>query len=263
MYAVGLFIAVLIGIVLGLVGGGGSILTVPLLNTFFSTTMLLATTYSLIVVTVSSLFGFSQRIKSNEVDFKTGIQFAVPSMIVAFSIRYWVMPLFPIQFDYGNIIVSRDVIITSLLIVVMLFTAARMVQGNRSHSNKSSNRFISIVIFGVMTGLLSGFIGAGGGFIIVPILIRMGLDLRKAVGTSMLIITIQSIVALVGDFFNPEIRAAGIDWKLVIIISLLTIVGVYIGTLLQKRISSLWLKRIFAAILFAVAIGMLIKMIIN
>jgi len=266
VHIAGLIISILIGIVLGLVGGGGSILTVPLVNYFFDTSMLLATTYSLIVVTASSLFGFTQRIASKEINFKIGFYFAVPSMLVAFSIRYWVMPLFPIQFSIFKFELSRDIVITSLLIIVMLYTAINMLrkkhveQEQEAHTNRN---FLSILIFGIFTGLLSGFIGAGGGFIIVPILMGLGLNMRTAVGTSMFIITIQSFVALIGDFFNPEIMEIGIDWKLVGLITALTIAGVFIGTKLQKKVPTIWLSRIFSFILMVVAIGLLFKLLNN
>lgn len=264
MHILGLIISVLIGIVLGLVGGGGSILTVPLVNYFFDTSMLMATTYSLIVVTASSLFGVMQRISSGDINFKIGIYFAIPSMLIAFSIRYWIMPLFPIQFSILKLELSRDLVITTLLIIVMLFTAINMLRKKHDENKVHENHnFFHILIFGIITGMLSGFIGAGGGFIIVPILMQLGLTMRSAVGTSMFIITIQSLVALIGDFFNPEIMNIGIDWKLVGLLTILTIAGVFIGTKLHKKVPTIWLSRIFSFVLMLVAIGMLIKLLNN
>ena len=116
------------------------------------------------------------------------------------------------------------------------------------------------MLFGVLTGLLSGFIGAGGGFIIVPILIRLGMDIRKAVGTSMFIISIQSAIALSGDIFNPQIVAeGGIDWVLVSVITSLTVGGVLVGTYLQRYFSGKLLRRVFSFILIAVALGILFQ----
>jgi uncharacterized membrane protein YfcA len=125
MYAIGLIISLLIGIVLGLVGGGGSILTVPLVHYFFGTTIFLSTTYSLFVVAVAASVGVSTRIKKNQVDFRGGVMFVIPSMITAFLIRRYVMAMFPITFSLGDFDLSRDLFITVLLIVVMLFTAFR------------------------------------------------------------------------------------------------------------------------------------------
>lgn len=263
MYIIGIVLAFIIGIVLGLVGGGGSILTVPLVHYFFGTSMLLATTYSLFVVAVAASIGVIQRLPHNQVDFNKGFIFVVPSMLTAFSIRLWIMPLFPISFSLYNFELSRDITITVLLVIVMLYTAYRTLLGKK-RINKDETSISEIVVFGILTGVLSGFIGAGGGFIIVPILLRMGLDMKKAVGTSMLIIAIQSIVALIGDFFNKEIMGGeGIDWGLLLSITGITVAGVLLGTLFQKKVSGSILRKIFSYVLLAVAIGLIYKMIIN
>lgn len=263
MYVIGIILAFVIGVVLGLVGGGGSILTVPLVHYFFGTSMLLATTYSLFVVAVAASIGVIQRLPNNQVDFRKGFIFVVPSMLTAFSIRLWIMPLFPISFSVYNFELSRDITITVLLVFVMLYTAFRTLLG-KTRINRGETSIPEIVMFGVLTGLLSGFIGAGGGFIIVPILLRMGLDMKKAVGTSMLIIAIQSFVALAGDFFNKEIMSnEGIDWGLLLSITGITVAGVLVGTLFQKKVSGVILRKIFSYVLLVVAVGLIYKMIVN
>jgi uncharacterized membrane protein YfcA len=262
MIALGAFISLLIGIVLGLVGGGGSILTVPLVHYLFGTSMLLATTYSLIVVSVASGIGTVQRLKSRQVDFKQGLIFVLPSMTVAFVIRRFVLPAIPESFEILGVQLSLEIIIAVLLISVMLFTAIKTLISKRKPSSEPAN-VTSILLFGILTGFLSGFIGAGGGFIIVPILIRLGMDIRKAVGTSMFIISIQSAVALSGDLFNPQIAAeGGIDWKLVSIITGFTVCGALLGSYLQRYFSGKLLRRVFSFILIAVALGILIQKVI-
>ncbi|MDX2362408.1 MAG: sulfite exporter TauE/SafE family protein [Crocinitomicaceae bacterium] len=263
MFQIGLFLSLLIGIVLGLVGGGGSILTVPLVNQFFGTSMLIATTYSLFVVAIASGIGVLQRLPKHQIDFKRGIIFAVPSMITAFLIRGFVMPMFPISLAISDWVLSRDVLITILLIVVMFYTAIRTLVGRKKEqpAEAVSTPVGLIVAFGILTGLLSGFIGAGGGFIIVPILLRMGLDMKKAVGTSMLIICIQSAVALMGDFLNEDVRASGaIDWTILLSITGVTVVGVFLGTHMQNYFSAKWLRKFFSLVLIGVAIGLLWKL---
>jgi uncharacterized membrane protein YfcA len=262
MLAVGAFISLLIGIVLGLVGGGGSILTVPLVHYLFGTSMLLATTYSLIVVSVASGVGTLQRLKSRQVDFRQGFIFVLPSMTVAFAVRRFVLPSIPTSFDVLGIELSLELVIAILLVGVMLFTAIRTLFSNRKPSSEPAST-VAIVLFGVLTGLLSGFIGAGGGFIIVPILIRLGMDIRKAVGTSMFIISIQSALALLGDVFNPQIAEdGGIDWMLVSMITLFTVGGVTLGSYLQRYFSGKLLRQVFSFILIAVAFGILFQKII-
>ena len=119
-----------------------------------------------------------------------------------------------------------------------------------------------VLLFGVLTGLLSGFIGAGGGFIIVPILLRMGLDMKKAVGTSMFIVAIQSAVALIGDFMSKNLQNENtIDWPLLGWITGVTVVGVLIGGYLQKYFSGERLRQMFGYLLILVAVGMLAQLI--
>ncbi len=259
MVYLGLFLSLLIGIVLGLVGGGGSILTVPLVDYFFDTSLLIATTYSLIVVTVASGTGVIQRLKSDQVDFRKGIVFAIPSMLTAFAIRGFVMPLFPVEFPLNGWMLSRDSVISVLLITVMLYTALSTFRKAKKDPKKEAARTapIVIIVFGVLTGMLSGFIGAGGGFIIVPILLRMGLDMKKAVGTSMFIICIQSAVALTGDLFNDEIVSQPFNWFHLSMITVITVAGVFIGTYMQKFISGGVLRKVFSIVLILVALGLI------
>lgn len=262
MLALGAFISLLIGVVLGLVGGGGSILTVPLVHYLFGTSMLLATTYSLIVVSVASTIGVLQRLKTRQVDFRQGVIFVLPSMTVAFIIRRFVLPSIPASFEIVGIQLSLEILIAVLLIAVMLFTAIRTLLSKRKPSIEPASIF-NVLLFGVLSGALSGFIGAGGGFIIVPILIRLGMDIRKAVGTSMFIIAIQSAIALMGDVFNPQIaREGGMDWILVVVITLFTVGGVLLGSYLQRYFSGKLLRRVFSFILIAVAVGILVQKLI-
>lgn len=264
MTIIGYILVLLVGIVLGLVGGGGSILTVPLVNYFFGVDMLLATTYSLFVVAVASGIGVLQRLNANQVDFRKALIFVVPSMLVAFSIRLWIMPLFPVEFPVASFQLSRDITITFLLVLVMLYTAGKTLTGGKKKRSNAEATVFSIVLFGVLTGMLSGFIGAGGGFIIVPILLRMGLDMKKSVGTSMLIITIQSFVALLGDFLNPEImESPKFNWVVLLTITAITVVGVFLGTLFQKKVDGPMLRKLFSWLLVFVAVGLIFKMIFN
>ncbi len=259
MIFLGALISLFIGVVLGLVGGGGSILTVPLVHYVFGTSMLLATTYSLIVVSVASGVGTLQRLKSKQVDFKQGLIFLIPSMSIAFLIRRYMLPAIPQSFELFGIQMSLEIVIALLLVAVMLFTAFKTLFSKREPSSETPSITI-VILFGLLTGLLSGFIGAGGGFIIVPILMRLGMDIRKAVGTSMFIISIQSAIALSGDIFNPQIaKDGGIDWMLVSIITLLTVIGVFLGTYLQRHFSGKLLRNLFSYLLIAVAIGVLIQ----
>lgn len=261
MYIIGLFLALLIGTVLGLVGGGGSILTVPLVHYFYGESMLIATSYSLFIVAIASGVGVIQRLKHDVIDFKNGIIFLIPSMLTAFAIRAFVMPMFPLNFALSDWQLSRDTLISVLLILVMFFTAFRTLQ-KKDRIPPERIALPTIIFFGILTGILSGFIGAGGGFIIVPILLRLGLEMKKAIGTSMLIICVQSFVALGGDFLNPELDIVhAINWNLLSILTAITMVGVFIGTYLQNIFTGKVLRKVFSALLIVVALGITLEFI--
>jgi uncharacterized membrane protein YfcA len=263
MYLAGILISLLIGVVLGLVGGGGSILTVPLVHYFFGESMFLATTYSLFVVTVASGIGVLQRIKQNEVDFKKGVIFVIPSMVIAFGIRAFIMPMFPISFSLVEWELSRDIVITILLVIVMFYVGFRTLFSLKTPSAKTTSVTV-IILFGVLTGALCGFIGAGGGFIIVPILLRMGMNMKRAVGTSLFIIMVQSAVALMGDLSTKEImEEGGINWPILLSITAATVVGVYFGSRFQKKMTGTILRKIFSVLILMVAIGLVLKMALN
>lgn len=264
MFILGLFLAIVIGVILGLVGGGGAILTIPLVVYCFGETMDHATVYSLVVVTLASVFGVIQRIGKNLFAYKEALIFVFPSMFLAFIVSAYRKQILPEHFELFGTRFSRDLEISLLLVVVMSFVALRMLKpfkGNKHHGEKIS--WVRIVLLGILTGCLSGFLGAGGGFVIVPILMSLGLEIKKAVATSMLIIAIQSAIALLGNFlaFSTE-EILSIDWKLVFLLALLSIVGVFIGTHLQRRITGKILRRMFAIILLVVAIGIFIDRIL-
>ncbi len=259
MYTVGFLISLIIGVVLGLVGGGGSILTLPVVNYFFGVSMLKATTYSLFIVGISSGVGVLRRIKTKEFSMKVGLLFVIPSTLVTVFIRNFVLPSIPADFEIAGYVSTRDNIMSAILIVVMIFTSIRMLtKGEIIREEKTD--VVKIILYGTLTGSLAGFIGAGGGFIIVPLLVRMGIDLRRAVGTSMLIIFIQCSIAMFADMFNPEIMSGkGINLTLLGLLTVVTIFGVFVGSHLQKYVNGKILRVIFAVILMLVSVLILIN----
>ncbi len=258
MHIIGFIVTILIGIILGLVGGGGSVLTLPVVHYFFGVSMTQATTYSLFIVAMASLIGVLKRIKTKDFELKEGIIFVIPSTIVAFVMRLWVMPLIPEKFELLGVNTSKDMLMSILLIFVMMITAIRMIF-KKEIPEEYSNSTSRIVIYGSLTGLLAGIIGAGGGFIIVPALTKMGLSMRKAIGTSMLIITIQSFGALVGDVLNKQITNDSFDFMLLGYLTILTVMGVYVGTYLQAFFTGKILRKVFSYLLIAVSLFIAIE----
>lgn len=253
MVFIGYLLSILIGLILGLIGGGGAILTVPLVSFFFGVTTVEATTYSLIVVSLASLVGVWKRRGQGLLDLKDSFLFLIPSMLTALLIRSFVVHQLPKSFTFYSIELLTDGLMKILLGVVMTIVAISMLRPMKIRPNKKGTTPIfRILILGIVTGFLSGMLGAGGGFIIVPILMTLGYDMRKAVANSMFIIVIQSTLSLTGDFL-ANWEEITVDWPLAMLLSGLTIIGVLIGTHFQNRITGKRLRLLFSSILFSVA----------
>jgi len=255
MYVIGLLISLAIGVVLGLIGGGGAILTIPLVVYVFGESTDTATTFSLIIVTFSSLVGIIQRFGTKQIAFKEALIFVFPSMTLAFIIRRYRKMVIPDSFELFGLNLTRDYFIDLLLVLVMAIVAFKMFQPVRQNLVQKPFSAVKVMSLGLITGALSGFLGAGGGFIIVPILLGLGLEIKRAVGTSLFIITIQSAIALLGDLSSiPMAELYQFNWKLVSLLALTSIGGVLVGSILQKRISGKILRLLFASVLVAMTI---------
>jgi uncharacterized protein len=259
IFILGFILTILIGVVLGLVGGGGSILTVPLVHYCFGVSFYHATTYSLFIVGVAATVGVLRRIKSKDFSMREAIIFVIPSALVAFIIRAYVKSMLPDSFQLWSFSLTRDQLISMLLVALMLYTALNMLV--RKHQEKSKEtKNGEILIYGALTGCLAGILGAGGGFIIVPILMKMGLSIRKAVGTSMLIVALQSLVALFGDVLTFEGAIQDeVNISLLILLTILTVTGVFIGTYLQTFFSGKLLRKLFGYLLVLVSISIILE----
>lgn len=265
MEILGYIISLIIGVILGLIGGGGAILTIPLVIYFFGASADLATSYSLVVVTFASLFGVVQRINKNLFALKEALVFVFPSMFLAFVLRKYREIILPHDFELWGMQFTREGVTNILLIVVMLYVGIHMLRTKKATENLILPKFSysKTILLGVLTGCLSGFLGAGGGFIIVPILMTLGLDIRKAVATSLLIIVIQSGIALLGDYLSYDVLVnEPYNWTLLAMLVTFTVGGVFIGTLLQHKLSGKLLRIIFAWVLLIVAFGISIDRIL-
>ena len=250
---VGYLCSILIGIVLGLVGGGGSILSMPVLIYLFSVNEEVSTSYSLFIVGMSSLIGVLQRLKFNLLAVREGLIFAIPSTITAFFMRSLIMPNIPEALHFFDTTVEKDTVIVILLGVLMMFTSLKMLIGKETNENNKKTPLSLVIALGIAVGVLAGFVGAGGGFLIVPALIFMGLPIKKAISTSMLVVTIQSCVAFLGDFNNPKIMGeGGLDWSLLLVLTGLTVGGVIIGGIFSKKIDGSVLKKGFGVLILLV-----------
>ncbi|WP_010228488.1 sulfite exporter TauE/SafE family protein [Gillisia marina] len=241
----GYFGALVIGLVLGLIGGGGSILTVPILVYLLAINPITATAYSLFVVGITSLVGAIKNFKRKLVDFRTAFVFAVPAFIAVYLTRMYLVPAIPDHlFNIFGLEITKNIGIMLFFAIIMVVSAISMIldkNGDNDIDGKVTYNYPLIVIEGVGVGLLTGIVGAGGGFLIIPALVLLAkLPMKKAVATSLLIIAIKSLIGFIGDIQNMEI-----DWIFLLIFSGLSIIGIFAGIYLSKFIDGKKLKKSF------------------
>lgn len=259
MEVFGYLCAVLIGLSLGLIGGGGSILTLPVLVYLFGINPILATGYSLFVVGVTALFGAIGKLKQGLVDVRTTIVFAVPSFIAVYTTRYFLVPAFPDEIAIGSLIVTKALLIMIFFSIIMLLAAFSMIRSKREpiveEGDKKFN-YPGIVLDGIVVGFLTGVVGAGGGFLIVPALVILArLPMRLAVGTSLSIIAIKSLIGFIGDIQAGQ----NINWIFLLSFTGLAVVGIFAGNYFSKFFTDKKLKRIFGWFVLVMSIYILFK----
>ena len=255
----GYFGALLIGLVLGLIGGGGSILTVPVLVYLLSLNPVIATAYSLFVVGVSALVGAIRNIQKGLVDFKTAIVFAIPAFIAVYLTRKFLVPAIPDSlFSVGEFVLTKDMAIMLFFAIIMFIASISMIKNNRSTTNQNSAiqyNYPLILIEGFIVGVLTGVVGAGGGFLIIPALVLLAkLPMKKAVATSLLIIAIKSLIGFIGDVENLEI-----DWVFLLSFTAISIVGIFLGIYLSNFIAGKKLKKAFGWFVLIMAVYIIFK----
>jgi len=235
----------LIGISLGLIGGGGSMLTVPVLVYLFGVTPLLATSYSLFVVGTTSLIGAFQNYRHRLVDVKTALLFSLSSITTVFLIRMFLVPVLPANlFSIGGLQVQLNVVTMLLFAVLMVAASFSMIRDKQNFAAEvqtTSDPAGKMLIYGIGIGVVTGFLGAGGGFLLIPTLVmRLKLPMKVAIGTSLAIIAMNSLIGFIGDLghFN-------INWFFLLTVTALAISGVFLGTFLSAKLDGTKLKKGF------------------
>lgn len=237
--------ALLIGIVLGLIGGGGSILTVPVFVYILGVEPVLATAYSLFVVGTSAAVGAVRNAQKGMIDFKTGIVFAIPAFLSVYLTRKFVVPAIPEHlFSVGAFDVTKDVAIMVFFAIIMLLASISMIRGRKEKENQNQEiqyNIPMILLEGFVVGFLTGIVGAGGGFLIIPALVLLAnLPMKKAVATSLMIIAIKSLIGFLGDIQNLEI-----EWGFLLLFTSFSVVGIFLGIYINKFIDGAKLKKGF------------------
>jgi uncharacterized membrane protein YfcA len=260
MFIVGYFAAVFIGIALGLIGGGGSILTVPVLVYIFGVSPIIATTYSLFVVGITSAVGSTSYIKKKQVSIPTLWAFGIPSVIAVVLTKTFLLPAIPNHLlQLGNFKLTKNIFIMLLFAILMLMAAVKMIRPVRISdsfvSTQGNKHYLFTIVQGLIVGMVTGLIGAGGGFLIIPALVNwLHLPIKKAIGTSLVIIAINSLIG-----FFVHFTQVYVDWMLLLSITCIAIVGILLGAYWSTKINSKMLKPAFGWFVLVMGIYILLK----
>jgi uncharacterized membrane protein YfcA len=260
MHIAGYISALFIGVALGLIGGGGSILTVPVLVYLFGIEPTLATAYSLFVVGSTSLIGVVPKYMSREIDWRAAAFFGIPSILTVFLVRSLLVPQLPQTISiFGWVTMSKSVFIMVFFALLMFGAAVSMIRYSRFEpdvATKSKGRLLFILLgLGTIVGLIAGLVGAGGGFLIIPVLVFFaGLSMKKAIGTSLLIIAAQSLLGFSGDMLHIQL-----DWPFLLVVTGIAVSGLLLGIRFGKNVAAHELKKGFGWFVLGIALYVLFK----
>lgn len=259
MLILGYLASLVIGLSLGLIGGGGSILTVPVLVYLMGVDPVLATAYSLFIVGATSLVGVIPKYREGMVNLKTALIFGTPAIAAVYITRKVIVPAIPQSlFQLGDFELTKAMLMMLIFAVLMVFASISMIRSKPSNAVEEQKQVFNypmIFIEGIVVGLLTGLVGAGGGFLIIPALVLLSkLPMKQAIGTSLLIIAAKSLIGFTGD-----LNSRTMDWTLLLSVTGLAIVGIFFGNILSKKIDGNQLKKGFGWFVLVMGIYILVK----
>jgi uncharacterized membrane protein YfcA len=259
MEIAGYIAAILIGLSLGLIGGGGSILTVPVFVYILHVNPVLATTYSLFVVGSCSLVGGARAWHKGLIDVPTVIYFGISSMVSVYLVRHFVVPAIPEHITtIGDFEITKGVFLMVLFAFLMVGAAISMIRsrnGVQKEVERNRSRIVKLILQGLVVGAITGLLGAGGGFLIIPALVLFSkLPMKTAVGSSL---TIMAFSSLFGFFTTLSYYT--VNWLQLLIFTAIAVVGIFIGAALSERIPGSSLKRGFGWFILAMGIYILVR----
>ncbi len=252
METIGYFASLIIGISLGLIGGGGSILTVPVLVYLFGVEPVLATAYSLFIVGSTSLIGAFPKYRKGLINLKASVVFGLPAIAAVFLTRMYIVPVIPENlFTISGVLITKAVLMMVVFAMLMVVASITMIRSATDEIDDNARseapehavtyNYPLILAEGAIVGILTGLVGAGGGFLIIPALVLLSrLPMKEAVGTSLLIIAAKSLIGFIADVSHYTL-----DWRMLIVITIIAIVGIFAGNWLHDRVSAVRLKRGF------------------
>ena len=252
------FGAVFIGIVLGLIGGGGSILTIPIFVYILGIHPEIATGYSLFVVGSVALVGAIRNAQKGMIEYKIGFVFSIPTFLIVYATRRYLVPSIPDElFSVGDFLVTKGIAIMVFFALVMIVASYSMIKGRKEAEEDQEIEFNypRIILQGIGVGLVTGLVGAGGGFLIIPALVILAhLPMKRAVATSLMIISINSLIGFLGDVQTIEI-----DWMFLLSFTGVAIVGIFLGLYLTNFIAGAKLKKGFGWFVLVMGVYIVLK----
>lgn len=254
MEIAGYIMALVIGISLGLLGGGGSILAVPVLAYLFALDEKIATAYSLFVVGTAALVGGLRQHQNKNVDWKTAIVFGIPAIIGVWIVRHYVVPALPdVLFMLGDFEFTRRMGMFGLFSILMVWAAYSMLSNKerKGGTGEVKYNYPLILLEGLIVGGITGFVGAGGGFLIIPALVVLAnLEIQKAIGTSLIVIALKSLLG----FFLGDAMTMNVDWAFLAIFTGLAVAGIFLGVYIGKFMDGKTLKKGFGYFIMVMAV---------
>jgi|TARA_B100001059_G_scaffold214210_1_gene230768 uncharacterized membrane protein YfcA len=262
MEITGYIASIFIGISLGLIGGGGSILTVPVLVYLFGIGAEMSTAYSLFIVGSTALVGGVRNAFLGNVNYKTAVVFTIPAFIAVYATRAYLVPAIPNEIiNLGKYVLTKDIAIMVFFALVMLAASVSMIR-NKSKAEEEENtlpqlNLPAIILEGTVVGVLTGIVGAGGGFLIIPALVLFAkLPMKKAVGTSLFIIAAKSLIGFIGDV---QRYGDQLDWTLLLTVTAIAVFGIFVGIYLNNFIDGKKLKKGFGFFVLLMAVYIIVK----
>ncbi|MDA9849252.1 sulfite exporter TauE/SafE family protein [Flavobacteriaceae bacterium] len=246
--------ALCVGITLGLIGSGGSILSLPIFVYLFGLNPVIASAYSLFTVGLTSLIGSIKNIKLKLIDINTVVYFSFSAAISVYLTRKYLIDLIPDEIaTIGSLIITKEKFLMLFFSILIYFAGIAMIKKriNKSQNQRRKSKYDKglILLEGTFVGFITGLVGAGGGFIIIPVLVLFSkLNMKNAIATSLVIISIKSLIGFIGDIENHVI-----DWVFLLKFSLISIIGIYLGQAIGLKIDGSKLKKSFGYFIIIVA----------
>lgn len=244
---------------MGLIGSGGSILAVPILVYLFNVTPEKATTHSLFIVGITSVIASYKHYKLKNLRMRQALLFGIPSLVSLLTTRKFILPaLSDVVWKYQNYILTKHALIMIVFSALMIVAANSMIKKSEPQSGTTVSN-TRLMLIGFIVGIVTGFLGAGGGFLIVPALLFYArLDLKYAIATSLFIITMNALIGFLGDVIN----GVKFDVSLLAKVSFMAIIGMFIGIAISKKIDGSKLKPIFGWFILVMGVFILAKEIV-